>query len=133
MSIEIPGEPSIPMIRCFPIEMKRRGVEMRLVVPGQASEIRNDASLVKTISRAMKWWEMLSTGQVSSGSALTASEGYEASYVHRLLPLAMLAPDIVEAIAEGRQPPGLTSTQLIHAAELPLAWTEQRKLLGFGA
>jgi site-specific DNA recombinase len=50
-----------------------------------------------------------------------------------MLPLAFLAPDIVEAIAAGRQPPDLTAYRLIRAVELPIAWAAQRQLLGFSA
>lgn len=48
----------------------------------------------------------------------------------RLLPLALLAPDIVEAIIEGRQPVDLTVSRLKRTPELPASWTEQRRLLG---
>jgi len=51
--------------------------------------------------------------------------------VSRVLPIAYLAPDIVEAILEGRQPPELTAKRLRGLPEIPLAWAEQRRLLGF--
>ena len=46
--------------------------------------------------------------------------------------LAFLAPDIVEAIAAGRQPPELTAHRLIRTVDLPIAWTAQKQLLGLG-
>ncbi len=48
-----------------------------------------------------------------------------------MLRLAYLAPDIVEAILAGREPDGLTVNELMKAIQLPLAWDEQRRLLGF--
>jgi len=48
------------------------------------------------------------------------------------LPLALLAPDIVEAIASGRQPPELTAHRLIRSVDLPTAWAAQTQLLGLG-
>jgi hypothetical protein len=53
-------------------------------------------------------------------------------YVSSLLPLALLAPDIVEAIASGRQPPELTAHRLIRTVDLPIAWAAQTQLLGLG-
>ena len=50
-------------------------------------------------------------------------------YVGRVLEGAFLAPDIVEAILQGRQPPGLTFEKLCQP--LPLSWVEQREQLGF--
>ena len=48
-----------------------------------------------------------------------------------MLRLAYLAPDITRDILEGRQPPGLTAAKLTEDADLPIAWPEQRKALGF--
>ena len=49
----------------------------------------------------------------------------------RLVRLSYLAPDITQAILEGRQPRDLTADQLLAHSRLPLAWQEQRTLLGF--
>ena len=49
-----------------------------------------------------------------------------------LLPLAFLAPDIIEAIASGQQPADLTARRLIRRLDLPIAWSAQRQLLGIG-
>ncbi len=51
--------------------------------------------------------------------------------VSRFLPLAFLAPDIVEAILRGWQPTGLTSETLKRLRNLPKSWEDQRKFLGF--
>jgi site-specific DNA recombinase len=50
----------------------------------------------------------------------------------RLLPLAFLAPDIVEGITSGRHPVDLTAHRLIRTIDLPIAWSAQRQLLGIG-
>ena len=55
------------------------------------------------------------------------------SYVTRLLRLTYLAPDIVAAIVDGRQPIGLTANRLMANTRLPLEWKDQRELLGFAA
>jgi hypothetical protein len=51
--------------------------------------------------------------------------------VSRVLPLAFLAPDIAEAILDGRQPPELTASRLKRLRNLPLNWEQQRRYLGF--
>jgi hypothetical protein len=53
------------------------------------------------------------------------------SYFTRLVRLSYLAPDITQAILDGRQPSGLTADKLLAHSRLPLAWHEQRNLLGF--
>ena len=51
--------------------------------------------------------------------------------VSRILPLGLLAPDIVEAILDGRQPVELTAARLKRVRDLPISWVEQRRLLDF--
>jgi hypothetical protein len=46
-------------------------------------------------------------------------------------PLAFLAPDIVDAVAAGRQPANMTAHRLIRSMELPIGWGAQKQLLGF--
>jgi hypothetical protein len=69
-------------------------------------------------------------GAAQSVRALVERHGVDQGDVSRLLPLAFLAPDIVEAILEGRQPIELTAARL-KRMRLPLSWTEQRRPLGF--
>jgi hypothetical protein len=58
-------------------------------------------------------------------------ENLSTTYVTRILPLAFLAPDIVQAVYEGRQPAHLKVKDL--SAHLPLDWNDQRRALGFAA
>ena len=57
--------------------------------------------------------------------------GVTDSYFSRIVRLAYLAPDITTAILHGRQPPRLTAAWLAQTSDLPLAWSEQRRILGF--
>ena len=56
---------------------------------------------------------------------------YSPLHQNRLARLSYLAPDIVSAIIEGRQPPLLSGRRLLRAADLPFDWDGQRALLGF--
>jgi hypothetical protein len=62
---------------------------------------------------------------------LHAGEGVSRSYFTRLVRLSYLAPDITQAILDGRQPRDLTPEKLLEHSRLPLAWHEQRATLGF--
>ncbi len=116
-----------------PMQVKRRGVEMRLVIdgPGPAAA-KADPALLKAIARARGWFDDLVAGRAPSLSALAYRDGITDRYVGHLLPLAFLAPEIVAAIAAGRHPIGLTAEALVKRIELPLAWSEQKAVLGFG-
>jgi site-specific DNA recombinase len=121
------------LVRDVPLRLKRRGVEMRLVIEGRsASPTTPDPVLLKDIRRAHRCFEALVSGQVNSVAELATMEGVSDRYVSSLLPLALLAPDIVEAIAAGRQPPALTAHRLIRTVDLPIAWAAQKQLLGAG-
>jgi site-specific DNA recombinase len=63
---------------------------------------------------------------------IEGAEGMGAPYAARLMRLNYLAPDIVVTILNGRQPVGLTASQLISDTRLPLEWSAQRAALGFG-
>jgi hypothetical protein len=53
---------------------------------------------------------------------LAGELGVDNSYVARLLRLSLLAPDIVEAILDGREPSGLSLEKLYRA---PMEWERQ--------
>jgi len=119
------------MTRFFPMTIRRRGVEMRLVIEGnRAPAARADSALLKAVARAHQWSEDLLTDRARSAEEIAEREGVSARYVRRLMRLAFLAPEIVEAIAGGNQPPDLTAEALAERSELPFLWTAQEKALG---
>ncbi|MDX9821472.1 MAG: recombinase family protein [Syntrophales bacterium] len=121
---------AVSIVRDIPMQMKRRGIEMRLVI-GNTGPGRVDQSLVKTIIRAHKWFNDLASGKVKNMTEIALREGVDRSYVSRVLNLAFLAPDITESIMEGRQPADLNIERLTKRIDLPLSWAQQRQLLGF--
>ena len=120
----------IALTKFIPIQIKRRGVEMRMVLEGDATAGRVDLPLLKAVARARRWSQDLISGRVQSISELARREGLDRRSVHRLLRLGLLSPRIVEAIAEGRQPPDLTVIGLIRRIDLPLLWRAQKRALG---
>jgi hypothetical protein len=112
------------------VAFKRSGIETRLVLPGLAQDrsSRCDPALVKAIARGRAWFEELATGRARSLQELARRHGITRRYIRRLVGLAFLSPQLVEAILQGRQPVALTATRLTEL-DLPLDWTEQHKLL----
>jgi hypothetical protein len=113
------------------VAFKRRGVETKLVLPGLAQKehhSRGDPALIKAIARGRSWFEELATGRARSLQELAKRDGITRRYIRRLVCLAFLSPQLVEAILQGRQPVQLTATRLTEL-NLPLDWTEQHRLL----
>ena len=84
-------------------------------------------------------WDKVSTnlgaihGAVATVVEIAKAEALDDGEISRVLPLAFLAPDIVEAILDGTQPFNLTARNLKHLKPLPTSWTKQRQILGFPA
>jgi site-specific DNA recombinase len=114
----------------FAATIKRRGGEVRLVLqPGSVGEmwIRHSAPLLKAIARAHDWHDRIIKGRAWGPRSLAQQTGLDESYVHRIFNYAFLAPDIIEAILDGRQADDLTLEKL--RKRLPMSWAEQRKAL----
>jgi len=107
----------------------RRGAETKLVLPGLAPQnhsSRCDPALIKAIARGRAWFEELVSGRARSLQELAKRDGISRRYIRRLIGLAFLSPELIEAILQGRQPVALTATRLTEL-DLPLDWTEQQK------
>ena len=101
-SVETRLDGSTLIVR-IPIRFQRRGGRKRIVAPDGSEIVPNskpqpDSTLVKALARAWRWQRMLDDGVYSSISEIADAEGIGKSYVSRIVRLAMLAPDIVEAI-----------------------------------
>ena len=112
----------------IPMRLQRRGGRKLIMTPeGVAAPARKpsrDETLVKALVRAHRWRREIESGKAKSITDLAEQEGVTDAYVCRLLPLTCLAPDIVEAILDGRQPKGLRLAELLGNA--PLVWEKQR-------
>ena len=95
----------------IPMIWKRRAGRKVIVAPdgGDAwapAKPRPNETLIRALARAHRWKRMLEEGSYRSASEIAEAEGITRSFVNRLLRLALLAPDIQEAILDGRQPKG---------------------------
>ena len=121
---------SVALAKFFPIKLKRRGVELRMVLEGDATSGRVDLPLLRAVARARRWSQELVSGRVQSVGELAERERIDRRSVRRLLRLGFLSPRIIEAIAEGRQPPDLSVIKLTRRIDLPLIWSAQEQSLG---
>jgi hypothetical protein len=86
-----------------------------------------DNAMVKAIARAFRWRDMLEKGKHGAIAEIAAEERINESYVSRVLRLTLLAPDIVEAILDGRQAPAVVLATLM--CPLPATWKGQRSAI----
>ena len=120
-----------------PLTIRRRPGRKTMVTPvrdgGEAAlPARVDPALVKALARAFRYQRLLDEGCYASISEMAAAERIERECLGSLLRLTLLAPDIVEAILDGRQPAALGLQELLGA--VPADWSGQRQaLLGTGA
>ena len=116
-----------------PAVLKRCGVMMKVIVGDSMfrQPAKSDPALVKLVTRAHDWFERLIDGRADDLEQIARVEHLGATYVGRVLHVVHLAPDIVDAILDGRQPADLTAQRLLFSLPLPFAWADQREILGF--
>ena len=108
-----------------PLRLARRGGRKEMVLPegAPAPRSRIDNTLVKALARAFRWKRMLESGEFATIAELAEREGIAPSYLTRVLRLTLLAPDIVEAIVEGKQGSEVTLAALLEP--FPMEWVRQ--------
>jgi hypothetical protein len=108
-----------------PFYIVKRGGRKEMILPLAAREPRQtDNTLVKALARAFRWKRMLESGHFATIGDLASKEGIAPSYMTRVLRLTLLAPDIVEAILDGRNGPEATLAVLMEP--FTLEWGGQK-------
>ena len=111
-----------------PMAFAKRGGRKSVISPDGVSTVmlsrpQVDSTLVKALARAFRWRKLLETGVYATIDEMAAAEKINSSYVCRVLRLTLLAPDIVEAILDGRQPAEVTLAVLMRPFRA--GWGEQ--------
>ncbi len=115
-----------------PLKIRRRPGRKTVVMPvaGEAGAAavptRADPALVKALARAFRYQRLLDEGRYSSITEMASAERIERGYLGSLLRLTLLAPNLVEAIVDGRQPGGVALPRLLKP--FPTTWAEQHAL-----
>ena len=114
----------------IPMTMKKRGGRKEIILPdgvapagSPAHRSATQSPLVIALARAHRWKVLLESGRFRSIEELAHAVKLDGSYVGRILRLTLLAPDIIQAILDGREPSGLSLERL---KGFPLEWEEQR-------
>ena len=114
--------------------LQRVGREMKMLVENTDDQTIADPALLRIVARAHDIQERLMQKSGLNLYAIASQEHVTPGYISRLLRLTWLAPDIITAIVNGKNPPQLTAKKLMRLAlEIPVDWTAQLKLLGFHA
>lgn len=119
----------------IPIRFQTRGGRKYIIapdaIPDAYQQPKESSSILKAIAQAFHWKDMIDRGEVMSVTDLARTIKMNESYVARVMRLNLLAPDIIKALLDGRQPKGLSLLDLFKP--IPASWDEQRERYGFTA
>lgn len=107
----------------------RKGQDLHLVVPpndGADLGTRLDKALIKSIARAVTWYDDLVSGRAISLRQIAVAENVSERYVAQLLPLAMLKPELVEGVLDGTGTWSIAGSDLARGAAIPAEWEKQK-------
>ena len=137
----LPGTPATDLIDdapediyqvSVPVQLKRCGIETRLIVEGVTPPVahkRTVQAAQDSLRKALQWNQALLSGKANSMAELARNEDVTQRYIAHIIKLAYLAPDIMDAIIKGNIPAQLSLGQL--KKNIPLDWDEQRRQFGF--
>jgi hypothetical protein len=114
----------------IPMAIRKRGGRKLVVSPAGAepwapSRPRIDNTLLRALVQAFHWQHKLESGQHATISELAKVLKLDRSFVSHVLRLTLLAPDLVEAILDGRQSPTMQLQTLVRG--FPVEWERQRR------
>ena len=114
----------------IPMTFRKRGGRKTVVTPDGAPwapRPRVNNAMTTALARAFRWQRMFDEGACATIGELAGREKVNRGYISRVLRLTLLAPDIVEAILDGRQPEGMRLEDLLEG--FPADWEGQLKSL----
>jgi site-specific DNA recombinase len=117
---------SVPFTPILPL---RKGIS-HSPSGGRVMDEATRSGLLTAVARTRAWVDAIVKDPAMDVGAIAKQEKLAERHVRFLLPLAYLAPRIIESIAEGRAPTDLTVTRLVR--NLPIVWADQENQLGFG-
>jgi site-specific DNA recombinase len=108
-----------------PFTMARRGVETKLLLAA-TDAVSYDPALARRIIRSIEWIDEMKAGRTIT--EIAEAEGISSEFLTKNINAGLLSPAILNAIAEGRQPPHLTAKMLTEI-RLPELWPDQPGIL----
>jgi hypothetical protein len=121
----------------IPMQFSRRSSRKMIVGPDgktlnemiDAEADNTDYTFISALGKAFLWQRMLDEGKYHTPKELAEKEKVEVTHMYRVMRLTLLAPDIIEAVLNGKQPRTLTLQNVVRG--FPISWQEQRKVFGF--
>lgn len=121
----------------IPMQFSRRSSRKMIVGPDgktlsemiDAEADNTDYTFISALGKAFSWQRMLDEGRYESPKELAEKEKVEVTHMYRVMRLTLLAPDIIEAVLNGKHPRTLTLQNVVRG--FPISWQEQRKVFGF--
>lgn len=121
----------------IPMQFSRRSSRKMIVGPDgktisemiDAEADNTDYTFISALGKAFSWQRMLDEGKYQTPKELAEKEKVEVTHMYRVMRLTFLAPDIIEAVLNGKQPRTLTLQNVVRG--FPISWQEQRKVFGF--
>jgi hypothetical protein len=116
-----------------PMKFEKRGARKRIVAPdgtalAPVTRPQPNGRLMTALVRAWRWQKLIEAGRYASVREAARAEGVAKTYAAKISKMVLLAPDIVEAIVEGRADDRVMLKVLDGA--LPVVWEEQRGMMG---
>ena len=107
-----------------PFRIVKRGGRKEMQLPAGSAQLqKTDNTVIKALARAFRWKNMLESNDFATIAELAQHEGIAPSYMTRVVRLTLLAPEIVEAILDGKQRPEMTLARVL--APFPVEWSRQ--------
>jgi site-specific DNA recombinase len=116
---------SVPFTATLPL---RKGIS-HIPLSSEAIDEATRSVMLTSIARSRAWVDTIVKDPAADIGTIAKRENLAERHVQFLAPLAYLSPRIIEAIADGQPPAGLTVTRLVR--NLPTVWADQEKQLGF--
>ena len=115
-----------------PMTFRKRGGRKVIVLPdgtqgNPAPRATIDNAMIKAVARGFRWQRLLEDGTYGCLDEIARAEKIDSAFISRIVRLSLLAPDIVDAILDGKQPAYLTLKSLM--GPFPVGWVEQRSYL----
>jgi len=135
LSVPKTADDRAPILIDIPAVKVRRGHQLRLIIPGEntstSKPAQRDSKLIALVAEAMAARQLIEQNPERSIASIAAEHRRCRTRLGNLVRMSCLAPDIVQAIVEGRQPKTL-SAKTFARMKLPIDWAEQCKALGLG-
>ena len=116
----------------LPLPTRRPFREARLRIDASGNTTSTSSDLLALMADAMAAQRLVLASPELSPAQLAKREGRCRTQLTRLLRLSWMSPRIVDAIADGTQPKGLTRRALL-ICDMPIEWAEQERQFGFAA